>query len=96
MQQFNSVTLEAARVMLTTPTLATMAWQTSSDGEFVDGYRVIASYGTAFKAPTMSQITALRSNRTLNRRRVNSGKGFEGLTGPVNWRITGYHVILIT
>ena len=57
MQQFNSVTLEAAARNDDNSNFGNHGtWQTSAAWEFVDGYRVIASYGTAFKAPTMSQI----------------------------------------
>ena len=33
-------------------------WQTSAGWEFIDGYRVIGSYATGFKAPTLGQLYA--------------------------------------
>ncbi|MEH4929365.1 TonB-dependent vitamin B12 receptor BtuB [Enterobacter cloacae] len=93
MQQFNSVTLEAAARNDDNSNFGNHGtWQTSAAWEFVDGYRVIASYGTAFKAPTMSQIhSASYGNPNLKPEESKQWEGgFEGLTGPVNWRITGY------
>lgn len=55
-------------------------WQTSASWEFVDNYRVIASYGTAFKAPTLGQLYAdnpawnTKGNPNLKPEKVSSGK----------------------
>ncbi len=67
-------------------------WQTSAAWEFVDGYSVFASYGTAFKAPNLSQLySGVYGNRDLDPERSKQREGgFEGLTGPVNWRLSGY------
>ncbi|HGC5852261.1 MULTISPECIES: TonB-dependent vitamin B12 receptor BtuB [Serratia] len=67
-------------------------WQTSAAWEFVEGYRFIASYGTAFKAPNMSQLYGNFGNNTdLKPEESKQWEGgFEGLTGPVTWRISGY------
>lgn len=67
-------------------------WQTSAAWEFVDGYRFIASYGTAFKAPNMSQLYGKYGNNVdLKPEESKQWEGgFEGLTGPVTWRISGY------
>ncbi|MGB9094880.1 TonB-dependent vitamin B12 receptor BtuB [Erwinia sp.] len=67
-------------------------WQTSASWEFVDGYSVFASYGTAFKAPNLSQVySATYGNRDLDPEKSKQWEGgFEGLTGPVNWRLSGY------
>ncbi|HDT3152014.1 TPA: TonB-dependent vitamin B12 receptor BtuB [Morganella morganii] len=75
-------------------------WQTSAGWEFVDGYRVIGSYATGFKAPTLGQLYA---NTTFNWGTIVGNKdlkpeeseqwelGLEGNTGPLSWQLTGYH-----
>ena len=67
-------------------------WQTSAAWEFVDGYRAFASYGTAFKAPNLGQLySGFYGNRDLDPEKSKQWEGgFEGLTGPVNWRVSGY------
>lgn len=67
-------------------------WQTSAAWEFVDGYRAIASYGTAFKGPTLGQLYAGSwGNPNLKPEESKQWEaGFEGLTGQVTWRISGY------
>lgn len=67
-------------------------WQTSASWEFVDGYSVFASYGTAFKAPNLNQIySETYGNRELDPEKSKQWEGgFEGLTGPVSWRLSGY------
>lgn len=67
-------------------------WQTSATWEFVDGYRFIASYGTAYKAPNLGQLySGSYGNANLKPEESKQWEGgFEGLTGPVNWRISGY------
>ncbi|MDY1039315.1 TonB-dependent vitamin B12 receptor BtuB [Lelliottia sp. CFBP8978] len=93
MQQFNSVTLEAAARNDDNSNFGNHStWQTSAAWEFIEGYRVIGSYGTAYKAPTMSQIHSEDyGNPNLKPEESKQWEGgFEGLTGPVNWRVTGY------
>ena len=67
-------------------------WQTSAAWEFIDGYRAIASYGTAFKAPNLGQLYgSFGGNPQLQPENSKQWEaGFEGLTGPVTWRFTGY------
>lgn len=67
-------------------------WQSSASWEFIEGYSVFASYGTAFKAPNLSQVySAIYGNRDLNPEESKQWEGgFEGLAGPVNWRLSGY------
>lgn len=67
-------------------------WQTSASWEFVDGYSAFASYGTAFKSPNLSQVySATYGNRNLDPESSKQWEGgFEGLTGPVSWRLSGY------
>ncbi|WP_151995342.1 TonB-dependent vitamin B12 receptor BtuB [Buttiauxella massiliensis] len=93
MQQFDKVTLEAAARNDDNSNFGNHStWQTSAAWEFIDGYRVVGSYGTAFKAATMSQIhSASYGNPDLKPEESKQWEGgFEGLTGPVNWRVTGY------
>ncbi|NKI73045.1 TonB-dependent vitamin B12 receptor BtuB [Dickeya sp. CFBP 2040] len=67
-------------------------WQSSAAWEFVEGYSVFASYGTAFKAPNLNQVYSEKyGNRNLKPEESKQWEGgFEGLTGPVNWRLSGY------
>lgn len=67
-------------------------WQGSSAWEFIDGYRFIASYGTAFKAPNFGQLYGeWGGNSQLKPERSKQWEGaFEGVTGGVNWRVSGY------
>lgn len=67
-------------------------WQTNLGWEFVEGYRVIGGYGTAFKAPTLTQLySEWGSNPDLQPEKSKQWEGgFEGLTGPLAWRVTTY------
>lgn len=69
-------------------------WQTGAAWEFIDGYRILGSYGTAFKAPTFDKIydTAYsQGNPNLSPEESKQWElGVEGLSGPVNWRVSGY------
>lgn len=67
-------------------------WQTGAAWEFVDGYRLFASYGTAFKAPNLGQVHAPNyGNTELGPEKSKQWEGgAEGLTGAVNWRISAY------
>ncbi|MGD9426372.1 TonB-dependent vitamin B12 receptor BtuB [Pantoea sp. NSTU24] len=67
-------------------------WQTAASWEFISGYRLFASYGTAFKAPNLSQVySPLYGNRDLDPEKSKQWEGgLEGLSGPVNWRVSGY------
>ncbi len=92
-QQIESVTLEAAARRDDDSNFGSHAtWQASAAWEFIDGYRIIGSYGTAYKAPTMNQIHSSRyGNPDLKPEESKQWEGgFEGLTGPVKWRVTGY------
>src|SRR5213076_354167 len=56
-QQFGSVTLEGAvRGDDNNQFGWHNTWQTAASWEFISGYRAFASYGTAFKAPNLSQV----------------------------------------
>lgn len=67
-------------------------WQTSAAWEFVEGYRFIASYGTAFKAPNMGQLYSdFYGNGDLKPEESKQWEGgFEGLSGPVSWHVSAY------
>ncbi|MDC9598109.1 TonB-dependent vitamin B12 receptor BtuB [Xenorhabdus anantnagensis] len=59
--------------------------------EFIDGYRFISSYGTAFKAPTLSQLYSKWGNENLASEKSKQWEiGIEGLSGPLNWRLSAY------
>jgi vitamin B12 transporter len=92
-QQFGSVTLEGAvRGDDNNQFGWHNTWQTAASWEFISGYRVFASYGTAFKAPNLSQVYSPGyGNPDLDPEKSKQWEGgFEGLTGPVNWRVSGY------
>lgn len=92
-QQFGSVTLEGAlRGDDNNQFGWHNTWQTAASWEFISGYRVFASYGTAFKAPNLSQVYSPGyGNPDLEPEKSKQWEGgFEGLTGPVNWRVSGY------
>ena len=92
-QQFGSVTLEGAVRGDDNNTFGWHnTWQTSAAWEFIEGYRAFASYGTAFKAPNLGQLySSFYGNADLNPEKSKQWEGgFEGLTGPVNWRVSGY------
>ncbi|MDU7020678.1 MAG: TonB-dependent receptor, partial [Enterobacter sp.] len=66
-------------------------WQSSAAWEFVDGYRFIASYGTAYKAPNLGQLYGFYGNTHLDPEESKQWEGaFEGLTAGVSWRVSGY------
>ncbi|TKI03421.1 TonB-dependent vitamin B12 receptor BtuB [Martelella alba] len=67
-------------------------WQTSAAWEFIEGYRLIGSYGTAYKAPNLGQLySAYYGNANLDPEESKQWEGgVEGLTGPLDWRISAY------
>ncbi|OTA18667.1 iron-regulated outer membrane virulence protein, TonB receptor family [Xenorhabdus beddingii] len=66
-------------------------WQTGIGWEFTDGYRFITSYGTAFKAPTLSQLYSKWGSEDLAPEKSKQWEiGMEGLTGALNWRLSAY------
>lgn len=72
-------------------------WQSNLAWEFVEGYSVIGGYGTAFKAPNLNQLYVdnplwnLEGNLNLKPEESKQWEGgFEGLTGPLAWRVTVY------
>jgi len=54
-------------------------WQSSAGWEFIEGYRFIASYGTAYKAPNLGQLYGFYGNDDLNPEESKQWEGaFEG------------------
>ncbi len=77
-------------------------WQTAAGWEFIDGYRATLSYGTGFGAVTGSAIwrdafcfvlwAGIASNPNLKPEESKQWEaGIDGLTGPLDWRISAYH-----
>ncbi|MBS3050354.1 TonB-dependent vitamin B12 receptor BtuB [Enterobacter mori] len=66
-------------------------WQSSAAWEFIEGYRFIASYGTAYKAPNLGQLYGYYGNDHLDPEESKQWEGaFEGLTAGVSWRVSAY------
>lgn len=72
-------------------------WQTAAGWEFVEGYRTTLSYGTGFLAPSLGQQFGadrfgIASNPNLKPEESKQWEaGLEGLTGPLDWRLSAYH-----
>ena len=92
LQQFGDFTLEAAARSDDNSQFGRHGtWQSSAAWEFVDGYRFIASYGTAYKAPNLGQLYGFYGNAHLDPEESKQWEGaFEGLTAGVSWRVSGY------
>lgn len=71
-------------------------WQTAAGWEFVEGYRTTLSYGTGFLAPSLGQQFGadrfgIASNPNLKPEESKQWEaGLEGLTGPLDWRLSAY------
>lgn len=71
-------------------------WQTAVGWEFVPDYQVTISYGTGFQAPTLGQMYGqsrlyIAPNPNLKAEKSDQFEvGLQGLTGPVNWRLSAY------
>ncbi|WP_142503167.1 TonB-dependent vitamin B12 receptor BtuB [Klebsiella sp. 2680] len=96
-QQIDSVTLEASgREDYDEQFGWHGTWQTAAGWEFVEGYKVILSYGTGFLAPSLGQQYGaerfgIASNRNLKPEESKQWEaGLEGLTGPLDWRLSTY------
>lgn len=72
-------------------------WQTAAGWEFVDDYRATLSYGTGFLSPGLTQQFGseqygIASNPDLKPEESKQWEaGIEGLTGPLDWRLSGWH-----
>ncbi|AKA38611.1 TonB-dependent vitamin B12 receptor BtuB [Yersinia ruckeri] len=67
-------------------------WQSSAGWEFIDGYSLIGSYGTAFKAPNLGQLYAAGfGNPDLKPEESKQWEGaITGVTGLLDWRLSAY------
>lgn len=67
-------------------------WQSSAAWEFIDGYRLFGSFGTAYKAPNLGQLySGYGGNENLQPEESKQWEsGVEGLTGPLTWRVSAY------
>ncbi|WP_142444983.1 TonB-dependent vitamin B12 receptor BtuB [Klebsiella pasteurii] len=97
-QQIDSVTLEASGREDHDEQFGWHGtWQTAAGWEFVEGYRVTLSYGTGFLAPSLGQQYGaerfgISSNANLKPEESKQWEaGLEGLTGPLDWRLSAYH-----
>ena len=97
-QQFGDVTLEASGREDHDEQFGWHGtWQTSAGWQFVDNYRVTLSYGTGFLAPSLGQQFGssrfgIASNPNLKPEESKQWEaGLEGITGPLDWRLSAYH-----
>ena len=73
-------------------------WSLASGWEFIDGYSVIASTGTSFKAPSMYDLYSnpsspygAKGNPDLKPEIGESIEvGIKGVTGPLDWKVIAY------
>ncbi|OOE34783.1 TonB-dependent receptor domain-containing protein [Salinivibrio kushneri] len=66
-------------------------WQTSAGLAIAEGYQLVASYGTAFKAPSLTELYGLGGNATLKpEESSNTELALRGVTADVDWSLTGY------
>ena len=97
-QQIDSVTLEASGREDHDEQFGWHGtWQTAAGWEFIDGYRTTLSYGTGFRAPSLRAAVrwperfGIASNPNLKPEESKQWEaGLEGLTGPVDWRLSAY------
>ncbi|EFB70548.1 TonB-dependent vitamin B12 receptor [Providencia rustigianii DSM 4541] len=75
-------------------------WQSGLSWEFYEGYKLVGSYATAYKAPNLSQLYAYSSsdwgttkgNPNLKPEESKQWEiGIEGKTGPLFWQLNTYH-----
>ncbi|WBA17795.1 TonB-dependent receptor domain-containing protein [Salinivibrio kushneri] len=64
-------------------------WQASAGLAIAEGYQLIASYGTAFKAPSFVDIAYSDGNLDPDES-VNTELALHGLTTGIDWSLTGY------
>ncbi|GAB1440178.1 TonB-dependent vitamin B12 receptor BtuB [Providencia sp.] len=68
-------------------------WQAGAGWEFTDGYQLIGSYATAYKAPNISQLyaSAPYGNPELKPEESKQWEGgVKGFTGPLSWQLVAY------
>ncbi|OOE85919.1 TonB-dependent receptor domain-containing protein [Salinivibrio sharmensis] len=66
-------------------------WQTSAGLAIVEGYQLVASYSTAFKAPLFTELYGQYGDENLNPdESANTELALHGLTADIDWSLTGY------
>lgn len=91
--QFNNVTIESAiRSDHHSEYGWHSTWQAGAGWEFIEGYKLIGSYATAYKAPTLDQLYGKWGpNENLKPEESKQWEGgVEGVTGPLYWSFTAY------
>ncbi|WP_415887133.1 TonB-dependent vitamin B12 receptor BtuB [Providencia rettgeri] len=75
-------------------------WQSGLSWEFHEGYKLVGSYATAYKAPNLTQLYAYSSSAygtTLGNPNLKPEEskqweiGVEGTTGSLFWQVNAYH-----
>ncbi|MFD1093904.1 TonB-dependent vitamin B12 receptor BtuB [Providencia vermicola] len=75
-------------------------WQSGLSWEFYEGYKLVGSYATAYKAPNLTQLYAYSSSvygTTIGNPNLKPEEskqwevGVEGTTGPLFWQLNAYH-----
>ncbi|HGN1707755.1 TPA: TonB-dependent vitamin B12 receptor BtuB [Providencia rettgeri] len=75
-------------------------WQSGLSWEFYEGYKLVGSYSTAYKAPNLTQLYAYSSSvygTTIGNPNLKPEEskqweiGIEGTTGPLFWQLNAYH-----
>lgn len=75
-------------------------WQSGLSWEFYEGYKLVGSYATAYKAPNLTQLYAYSSSiygTTIGNPNLKPEEskqweiGIEGTTGPLFWQLNAYH-----
>ena len=67
-------------------------WATRGVYEFIENYKIKASIGSAFRAPSFTDLyDSYGGNPNLDpETSINYEVGFEGITGPVFWQLNGF------
>ncbi|MPS33236.1 MULTISPECIES: TonB-dependent receptor domain-containing protein [unclassified Salinivibrio] len=66
-------------------------WQTSAGLAIAEGYQLVASYSTAFKAPLFTELYGQYGDENLNPdESANTELALHGLTADIDWSLTGY------
>lgn len=66
-------------------------WQASAGLAIAEGYQLVASYSTAFKAPLFTELYGQYGDENLNPdESANTELALHGLTADIDWSLTGY------
>ncbi|MTC60714.1 TonB-dependent vitamin B12 receptor BtuB [Providencia rustigianii] len=73
-------------------------WQSGLSWEFYEGYKLVGSYATAYKAPNLGQLYVdnpewkMKGNPNLKPEESQQWEiGLEGISGPLFWQVNAYH-----